>query len=125
MTDTPDTLREKLAAIAARHQYAPDGRKCACEFSCAELLDYPVSPWHRHFADAILAAPGIAVVALPEPRGDYWPALIGGEPESVYLTDDGDENVVVVSGCLRVYADEARALAAALIAAADKAEEGR
>jgi|LakMenEpi03Aug12_release.lakeMendotaPanAssembly.Ray.scaffolds.fasta_scaffold3785381_1 hypothetical protein len=37
--------------------------------------------------------------------------LIGGEPEDVYL--DGDE--IVISGHMRIYADEAVGLAAALI----------
>ena len=59
---------------------------------------------------------------LPEPsdprRFRCWPALVGGEPESIYRA--GDE--VVVSGGLRLYVDEARDLAAALLAAADYAE---
>ncbi len=37
--------------------------------------------------------------------------LIGGEPEDIY--SDGDD--IVISGHLRIYADEAVALAAALI----------
>ena len=69
---------------------------------------------------AAVAIPGIAVVELPEPAEAVrcWPVVVGGEPESLYLA--GDE--VIVSGSLRLYANESRDLAAALIAAADYAE---
>ena len=86
----------------------------------AELLELlrPATP--SEAADAILAIPGVAVVELPEPAEAVrcWPALVGGEPESVYLA----QGEVIVSGGLRLYADEARDLAAALLAAAEYAE---
>lgn len=86
----------------------------------AELLELlrPATPIEA--ADAILALPGIAVVKLPEPAeaGRYWPVLVGGEPESLYLS----QGEIVISGNLRLYTDEATSLAAALLAAADHAE---
>lgn len=73
-----------------------------------------------YIADAILAIPGIAVVELPESAAAVrcWPVLVGGEPESLYLT----QGEIVVSGSVRLYAEEARVIAAALLAAADYAE---
>ena len=60
-----------------------------------------------------------AVVKLPEPPLNV---LIGGEPESVYVSDRLDELNITISGTVSIYADEAPALAAALLAAA---EEGK
>lgn len=96
-----DNLRDRIAAVILE---AYPGR-------------YGLGP-ARCAADWILAIPGIAVVELPEPAGDVrcWPALVGGEPESVYRA--GDE--VVVSGGLRLYVDEARDIAAALLACSVK-----
>ena len=98
-----DNLRDRIAAVILE---AYPGR-------------YGLGP-ARCAADWILAIPGIAVVELPEPAGAVWcwPALVGGEPESVYLA----QGEVIVSGGLRLYANEARDLAAALLAAADHAE---
>jgi hypothetical protein len=96
-----DTLRDRIAGAVSLHEVLWQANA-------------------EHLADAILAIPGIAVVELPEParvgRFRCWPALVGGEPESVYRA--GDE--VVVSGGLRLYADEARDLAAALLACSVK-----
>ena len=89
----------------------------------AELLELlrPATP--SEAAGAILAIPGIAVVELPEPAeaGRCWPVLVGGEPESLYLS----QGEIVISGNLRLYTDEATSLAAALLAAADYAERER
>lgn len=86
----------------------------------AELLELlrPATP--AEAADAILAMPGIAVVELPGPAeaGRCWPVLVGGEPESLYLS----QGEIVISGNLRLYVDEATSLAAALLAAAEYAE---
>ena len=101
-----DTLRARIAAAILK-----EGQLRVCKLSDADI---------RYITDAILAIPGIAVVELPEPAEAVrcWPALVGGEPESVYLA----QGEVIVSGGLRVYVDEARNLAAALLAAADLAE---
>lgn len=117
-----DTLRDRIVQVQAEHvegqltNYDAAGRE---ECGCGHQGN---ATYREHLADAILAIPGIAVVELPEParvgRFRCWPALVGGEPESIYRA--GDE--VVVSGGLRLYADEARDLAAALLAAAEYAE---
>jgi hypothetical protein len=124
-----DNLREKLRSEVRRHRFMVTGCSdqpmcCSCQEGCCDgqgwMLTMTPDEHLDHIADAILALPGIAVVELPEPSGAVrcWPALVGGEPESVYRA--GDE--VVVSGGLRLYVDEARDLAAALLAAADYAE---
>ncbi|HOW93038.1 MAG TPA: hypothetical protein P5534_17545 [Candidatus Paceibacterota bacterium] len=135
-----DTLRDRIAAAVSLHEvYAvteqdemnavlpPSRWKCECggegPLPPFEKRKAEEAVWQtnaEHIADAILAIPGIAVVELPEPAEAVrcWPALVGGEPESVYLA----QGEVIVSGGLRLYADEARDLAAALLAAADYAE---
>ena len=115
-----DNLRDRIAAVLKEHQdESGAGPDCTCGW---EWQGYGLwkDCYAGHVADAILAIPGIAVVELPEPAEAVrcWPALVGGEPESVYLA----QGEVIVSGGLRLYADEARDLAAALLAAADYAE---
>lgn len=119
------TLRDRIAAVQQAHIFRITECSCGYMFpweKSTEWRERAEREWARHVADVILAIPGIAVVELPEParvgRFRCWPALVGGEPESIYRA--GDE--VVVSGGLRLYADEARDLAAALLAAADYAE---
>lgn len=115
-----DTLRDRIVQVQAEHvegqltNYDAAGRE---ECGCGHQGN---ATYREHLADAILALPGVAVVELPEPAQAVrcWPALVGGEPESVYLA----QGEVIVSGGLRVYVDEARDLAAALLAAADYAE---
>ena len=125
-----DTLRDRIVQVQAEHvegqltNYDAAGRE---ECGCGHQGN---ATYREHLADVILAifgsflkdTFGIGVVELPEParvgRFRCWPALVGGEPESIYRA--GDE--VVVSGGLRLYVDEARDLAAALLAAADYAE---
>ena len=115
-----DTLRDRIADVLLAHAENDAGPDCTCGW---EWEGYGLwkDSYASHVADAILALPGIAVVELPEPAAAVrcWPVLVGGEPESLYLTPDGE---VVVSGSLRLYADEARDLAAALLAAAEYAE---
>ena len=59
------------------------------------------------------------IVELPKHPTEV---LIGGEPEGVYISDRLDELNITISGTVSIYADEAPALAAALLAAA---EEGK
>ncbi|QDF19970.1 hypothetical protein HWC44_gp083 [Mycobacterium phage ThetaBob] len=67
--------------------------------------------------DNIASLPGVAVIQLPEQgQGECWRTLIGNEPEDVYL---GPWGHIVISGAARLHsAEEARDLAAALLAAA-------
>ena len=91
--------------------------------------------WAEHTANALLSLEGVAIVALPEPVGSRWP-----------VDDDDDFTVSTVElvrasnafaatprrhpGCkvewgsveLNLCTRDARALAAALLAAADVAE---
>ena len=113
-----DTLRDRIVQVQAEHvegqltNYDADGRE---ECGCGHQGN---ATYREHLADAILAIPGIAVVELPKPAGAVrcWPALVGGEPESVYQARDE----IVVSGGLRLYVDEARDIAAALLACSVK-----
>ena len=68
----------------------------------------------------------VVAVQLPEPlRERVWPVVIGGETEAVWVCPERDvEYPIVVSGACSVDATEARNLAAALLAAAAKAEAG-
>ena len=65
-----------------------------------------------------------AIVELPDHPAQV---LIGGELESVYVNDRAEastnEPSITISGTVSIYADEAAPLAAALLAAADAAEE--
>lgn len=61
-----------------------------------------------------------AVIELPEMRNGSWPVLIG-EPEDVYIQSTRREPIRV-SGLASFTPDEARILAAALLAAARYAE---
>ena len=115
-----DNLRDRIAAVLKEHQdESGAGPDCTCGW---EWQGYGLwkDCYAGHVAVAFLVILGIAVVELPEPAEAVrcWPALVGGEPESVYLA----QGEVIVSGGLRVYVDEARNLAAALLAAADLAE---
>ena len=127
-----DTLREKLRREVRRHRFMVTGCSdqsmcCSCQEGCCDeqgwMLTMTPDEHLDHIADAILAIPGIAVVELPEPAeaGRCWPVLVGGEPESLYLS----QGEIVISGNLRLYTDEATSLAAALLAAADYAERER
>ena len=61
-----------------------------------------------------------AIVELPEAP---YSVLIGGEPEDVYIRNDAHgDTAITVSGAFTAYVDEARDIAAALLAAADAAE---
>jgi hypothetical protein len=86
------------------------------------------TPLQRDYAAGVLLSfPGIAIVELPESRQNYWPVVHGGEPEQVYLAHepDGGEPIIAISGAGYCYVDEARAVAAALLAAANAAEENK
>ncbi|AVO21655.1 DNA methyltransferase [Mycobacterium phage MooMoo] len=73
---------------------------------------------------ATLRTARIAVIEMPEKLGEdapYWRTPIGGEPEEVYPTPLGH---IVISGAARLdSAEEARALAAALLAAAEVVDQ--
>jgi len=116
---------DKLIGLIARTLY---GQNAIYDAQTGDGIPWEEVPgyqecWQRDAEGllAVLRTAGYAIVELPKPAEAVkcWPVLVGGEPESLYLTPDGE---VVVSGSLRLYADEARDLAAALLAAADYAE---
>lgn len=84
--------------------------------------------YHYRYADVLLSLPGIAIVELPEPatasvESDVFHLVLGGELEVVYhRTNHEGEPSIVVSGLGHFTVDEARKLAAALLAAANDAE---
>lgn len=76
--------------------------------------------------DALRAA-GYAVVKLPQPLSKaMWPVVMSGETEVVAVPSNGiNGDPIGVSGIGGLSAPEARALAAALLAAADASEASR
>lgn len=81
----------------------------------------------EHLTDVLLSLPGIAVVDVPAQVAGFWPVVVTGEPEQVYLSNEPEswadpERIVCISGMGYIYVDEARSLAAALLAAAAEAD---
>jgi len=125
-------VRARLAAALRGHQRNPYGQHDGW-WECSCSTDEPHTP--EHLANALLSLEGVAIVALPEPVGSRWP-----------VDDDDDFTVSTVElvrasnafaatprrhpGCkvewgsveLNLCTRDARALAAALLAAADVAE---
>ena len=128
-----DTLRDRIAWLmwCANEGYLTDADRAGVSniFTADPATLHPDDafslPRWREMADAILAAPGIAVVELPEPDGDgdSWEdaAVHLGRavevPRIVYVEIDPGDPIPLLSS-------DARGIAAALLAAADKAEEG-
>ncbi|QBI97235.1 hypothetical protein SEA_TRIPL3T_83 [Mycobacterium phage Tripl3t] len=121
-----DEFRAVLTEALGRHEFVPasfiaDPKPAHC--ACGEWCDSGPGQarvrhnFLEHFADAILSLPGVAVIQLPEQgQGEFWRTLIGNEPEDVY---PGPWGHIVISGTARLHsAEEARGLAAALLAAA-------
>lgn len=84
-------------------------------------------------ADALLSLPGIAIIALP-PRSiipsawnkhclGAWQGPAGEDPVSAWPTNRYDTDAVAMPGGDFITISDARALAAALLAAADAAEK--
>ena len=104
--------------------YDTERNECRC------MGQRPAQSYDEHLAESILAAlradPRIAITELPEPTrqavgaAGVWRVLVDGEPEDLYYSTWHRD--IKLSGRLSVDADEARALAAALWAAANAAE---
>lgn len=130
----PDVVRAKLAeALRDQHAMAYDDDAAMYYCDCGMATgDYRV--WADHMVDVLLSLEGVAIVALPEQMvdrsnvaesikdrpmwevGGAWTSLTDNAGEIEFEADDQNAN-----GCLNSPA-EARAFAAALLAAADAAE---
>ena len=126
-------IRAKLVALLYEHQedaaFNLDSGRDECR--CGEQ---GTQGWREHFADVVLSLEGVAIVALPEQMvdrsnvaesikdrpmwevGGAWTSLTDNAGEIEFEADNQN-----ACGCLNSPA-EARALAAALLAAADVAE---
>lgn len=134
-------VRATLVDALRHHTPVEDGEGFFC--SCTDinlLLEQGIATNHtpEHLADAILAAPGVTTIALPEPtstreddeddesshRLGWWQ---NGSP--YYITQWGYPNEVQIAydgeALEPIDVNEARFLAAALLAAADAAEAVR
>lgn len=133
----PD-LRAQIADALAGHDhwdYAGDLQcRCGESFYGDGDGDKKAQEWGAHAADVVLALPGVAVVGLPEQMtdrsnvadsikdrpmwevGGSWTSLTDNAGEIEFETDNQN-----ACGCLNT-PDDARALAAALLAAANSAE---
>lgn len=130
----PDVVRAKLAeALRDQHAMAYDDDAAMYYCDCGMATgDYRV--WADHMADVLLSLEGVAIVALPtlmvdrsnvaesikdRPMwevGGAWTSLTDNAGEIEFEADSQN-----ACGCLNSPA-EARAFAAALLAAADAAE---
>ena len=115
-----DTLRDRIAEALAVHNaytiYEPDSdlTKVTCDCGWVGDTDY-CTEQERHVADAILAIPGIAVVELPS---------FDSIEDDFGVVDNKVRHYLPSGfGAYREYRlNDARDLAAALLAAADYAE---
>lgn len=122
-------IRARLTEALRQHQFweanhASIGHEAHCR--CGERpLNWVY--WTSHLADMLLSLPGIAIVDLPPvtiQRDTYSSWLFtdaGGEVESVTWPAADDE--IAVSGIGSYTVSEARIFAAALLAAANAAEQ--
>ena len=108
-------LRDRIAAVLKEHQDESDaGPDCTCGW---EWQGYGLwkDCYAGHVADAILAIPGIAVVELPEPDEGLGQPNYVAMPGTVFVELGPGEPIPLSPGVARVFA-------AALLAAADRAE---
>ena len=119
-----DTLREKLRREVRRHRFMVTGCSdqpmcCSCQEGCCDeqgwMLTMTPDDHLDHIADAILAIPGIAVVELPS---------FDSIEDDFGVVDNKVRHYLPSGfGAYREYRlDDARDLAAALLAAADYVE---
>lgn len=127
----PD-LRARLVALLYEHQEGATANLNLGRDEC-RCGEQGMQGWREHFADVVLALPGVAVVELPEQTnipadwtlckaawptgGPYGPVSLWPSPSRAL---DPDE--IAMPGGDWIPVDEARALAAALLAAADATE---
>lgn len=138
-----DGLRAKIAEVLETHNaysiYEPDSELTKVTCDCGWVGDTDCcSEQYIHVADRILAIPGIAVVELPGYMTDrsnvhesirHQPMWEKGQAWATIQEGGPDEGLVYFeigsSGYGTVDAVEARDLAAALLAAADRADRGQ
>jgi hypothetical protein len=90
-----------------------------------EIRRGTVETWGAHIADVLLSLPGIAIVELPEPYPDetvhqYWAPEPG---QQIGVADIGIVRIEATARWRSVDVPTARAHAAALLAAANAAED--
>lgn len=103
----------------------------------AAICDSDYARWADHFADVLLSLPGIAIVELPEPDSNHYDGEYGGPADrpgwlDICLDIDGVDVSVWNPGEVQIglrqeplnpiCANDARKLAAALLAAANATE---
>lgn len=124
---------EVLAAALAKHRYllGGGGMHDICTANGCDWTGFDADDHRFHVAEAALAAlgeAGVAVTQLPEPvRCRVYPVVIDGETEFVTVPaydGSGEDDDIHVSGICGLSIVEAKAFAAALLAAARAAENG-
>lgn len=131
----PDVVRAKLAeALRDQHAMAYDGDAAMYWCDCGKVAgDY--RDWAEHVVDVLLSLEGVAIVALPTRVDSRWPVddeddFTVSTVELVRASDAFSDTPQRHPGCkvewgsveLNLCTRDARALAAALLAAADAAE---
>jgi uncharacterized protein (DUF779 family) len=123
-------IRARLADALREHPHMAQWRTCGC---CNGQPSPPICDADSHadhLADVLLSLPGIAIVELPAPYHDEdtyqaWRFFEHGEDEYVTWPAcvSGEGADISISGMGGYSGSEARALAAALLAAAVQAQE--
>lgn len=119
-----DVVRAKLAEALRQHGDSSlatwaNERICLCD--CMYRVMPPGPDFCDHLADVLLSLEGVTIVALPEPSGINGADNRVWHPHGFYVEQEFNGDVVI-NDRLAVCADELRALAAVLLAAADAAE---
>jgi hypothetical protein len=95
------------------------------------ICDADYARWAEHLADVLLALDGIAIVELPtqcSPPDGWHTDLLGawpsscGEPVAAWPSEGREPRVISMPDGEFIGIDEARALAGALLAAAEAAQ---
>lgn len=125
-------IRARIADALREHQFYPctDETPGGCiGATCTWHGDW-WPQWWNHLADVLLSLPGIAIVELPEPYPDetvhpYWSIDDVNGPQVIGVTDSDDTSesdwvsIEFTARWRTVDVSTARALAAALLAAAE------
>ncbi|AOD23825.1 hypothetical protein IM25_21425 [Rhodococcus sp. p52] len=108
-------MSDELAALLEEHRFDPETRICACGVECGVMCDNLTYLEHLNHA----LRNRFSVVELPEPDGyaeeqPYW--------DSTDYVEAEDGHVYLIGSTGYRKPNEARDLAAALVAAANRAE---
>lgn len=125
----PDVVRAKLAEALRGHQRNPYGQHDGW-WECSCSADEPHTP--EHLADVLLSLEGVAIVALPTLMVDRSNVAESIKDRPMWQVEDAwtcleladciEYEAAGQTECGTLTVTEARALAAALLAAADAAE---